>query len=186
MACPTCDHTMHNVASIKHELNVYHCPRCGSVKVEDSNDPDCRAKEYRPKLVDRFVEFCGTLTEDDQKIIDNLERLGVTEAATHPGRYPFRVMDPVMTDKEPVIQAFQKFWRENRLQRMDDIDCILVSHDDFIEARDKATPPLTQPLHATIFVDGFRWEPAPPSALDGRFTILRTSVREVIKALDRK
>ncbi len=48
MSCPKCDHTMANVASVDLELNVYHCPRCGTVKVEDSNNSE--AKVYSPEM----------------------------------------------------------------------------------------------------------------------------------------
>ena len=71
MACPTCDHTMQKIAEA-----VWHCPRCGTIA-----DPHGRAV---PQLVERVVQFCGTLTDDDARIIANMERLGVTEAATHP------------------------------------------------------------------------------------------------------
>jgi len=81
MACPTCEHTMHHVGVTSKTL-TYWCPRCGSLKEQwgrEEHEFTCS----KPKLVERVVEFCGTLTEDDQRIIDNLERLGVTEAATH-------------------------------------------------------------------------------------------------------
>ena len=82
MACPTCDHTMCQIPSFSKEHFIYHCPRCGTVKLENS---ECyRPQVYVPKLVSCVVEFCGTLTEYDQRIIDNLERIGVTESATHP------------------------------------------------------------------------------------------------------
>ena len=77
MACPTCDHTMKAVAVIETTVSLFWCPRCGTIKrTDDSGD--------RPKLVDRVVRFCHTLTDDDQQTIDRLETLGVTEAATHP------------------------------------------------------------------------------------------------------
>lgn len=74
MACPTCDHTMHSLRP-----TVFWCPRCGTVK---HGQPNLGVDV--PKIVGRIVAFCGTLTDDDQRIIDNMERLGVTEAATHP------------------------------------------------------------------------------------------------------
>lgn len=74
MACPTCDHTMQSLRP-----QVFWCERCGTVKYGDPS-----SGVIVPRLVPRIVEFCGTLTEDDQRIIDNLERLGVTESATHP------------------------------------------------------------------------------------------------------
>lgn len=76
MACPTCDHTMQMIRP-----TVFWCPRCGTVR---HGQPVSEETTERPKLVERVVEFCGTLTDDDQHIIDNMERLGVTEAATHP------------------------------------------------------------------------------------------------------
>lgn len=75
MSCPTCDHTMQFVGQMYH-YNIYYCPRCGTIRGG--------GLDMRPKLVDRIVEFCGELTEDDQDIIDTLERLGVTESVTHP------------------------------------------------------------------------------------------------------
>ena len=40
MACPTCDHTMQligrNEACVLDEWRPYLCPRCGTVKIEDS------------------------------------------------------------------------------------------------------------------------------------------------------
>ncbi len=68
MSCPVCDHTMANVASVEHELNVYHCPRCGTVKVEDANDTEPRVyspeqrcslteEQYRNLAAGREVSF---------------------------------------------------------------------------------------------------------------------------------
>ena len=74
MACPTCDHTMQNIDDA-----VYWCPRCGTVRTIRG----AGIKEV-PKLVERVVEFCGTLTDEDQRIINNLERLGVSESVIHP------------------------------------------------------------------------------------------------------
>jgi len=79
MACPTCDHTIQNVAFFDSH-SIYHCPRCGTMKDADPKRP----LTVVPKLVERVIEFRGTLTDNDQRIIDNMERLGVTEAATHP------------------------------------------------------------------------------------------------------
>jgi len=62
---------------------TYWCPRCGSLKEKWGLGEDEFAFS-QPKLVERVVEFCGTLTEGDQRIIDNLERTGVTESVTHP------------------------------------------------------------------------------------------------------
>lgn len=71
MACPTCDHTMQSIG-----MHNFWCPRCGTLKLHGEAEV--------PKLVNRVIAFCGTLTDDDQRIIDSMERLGVTEAATHP------------------------------------------------------------------------------------------------------
>ena len=48
MSCPVCDSTMANVASIHDELNVYHCTRCGTLKVEDANATE--SKVYSPEI----------------------------------------------------------------------------------------------------------------------------------------
>lgn len=82
MSCPTCDHAMHHVG-VTERCMTYWCPRCGSLKEKFGRELHEFALS-QPKLVERVVEFCGTLTDEDQRIIDNMERLGVTEAATHP------------------------------------------------------------------------------------------------------
>ena len=70
MSCPTCDHTMQSVASVPEELNVYHCPRCGTVKVEDSNDTQGRVyvptrNEDYQRLVRKVAHGCTDANCDD-------------------------------------------------------------------------------------------------------------------------
>lgn len=77
MACPTCDHTMQCV-SHRDDLQTYHCPRCGTVKVEDANDDNPLV--YVPKLVGRVIEFAGKLTDEHQELIAEFERIGIREA----------------------------------------------------------------------------------------------------------
>lgn len=52
MSCPTCDSTMRYVGGDhEDECSVYHCPRCGTVQINDSETV------YTPELVDRCREF---------------------------------------------------------------------------------------------------------------------------------
>ena len=50
MSCPTCGHTMQNVANFG-SLSIYHCPRCGTVKSEENY------VTYVPEIVQRCREF---------------------------------------------------------------------------------------------------------------------------------
>ncbi len=84
MACPTCDHTMQRLNPVNEEFSIFHCPRCGTAKTESSAGVEYPVTVYQPDLVNRVVEFCGTLDEDNEDVINNLIRLGVTEACTHP------------------------------------------------------------------------------------------------------
>lgn len=64
MPCPTCDHTMQAVG---HETNmptsyIYWCPRCGTMKSDATDDATGVGV---PSLVDRCVEFGGTLSDSD-------------------------------------------------------------------------------------------------------------------------
>jgi hypothetical protein len=65
MACQTCDHTMQHVG-ISSMCFTYWCPRCGSLKEKWGLGEDEFAFS-QPKLVERVVEFCGTLTEDHEE-----------------------------------------------------------------------------------------------------------------------
>ena len=65
-------------------MRVCHCPRCGTARSSKKVGSEEASSEYVPLLVGRVIEFCGTLTEDNQDVIDNMERLGVTEAVRHP------------------------------------------------------------------------------------------------------
>ena len=78
MACPNCGSDMQHVAT---SLRIFWCPRCGTLK-EKGND-------QAPKLVERVIQFCETLDEnepDDRDTIVTLHRLGILELITLPGQ----------------------------------------------------------------------------------------------------
>lgn len=78
MACPTCDHTMKKVGVMCDpytDVGLFWCNRCGTLKANAVNGED-----EVPKLVKRVIEFASTLTDQDQRVIDNFERCGVRES----------------------------------------------------------------------------------------------------------
>ena len=78
MACPTCDHTMQKVGVMCEpytDVGLFWCSRCGTLKANVVSGED-----EVPKLVHRIVEFAGKLTEDNQPLIDEFERLGIRES----------------------------------------------------------------------------------------------------------
>jgi len=74
MACPTCDHTMHNIGRTYHQQyeSLFWCERCGTIKLGFEGTP--------PKLVGSIKEFAGKLTDDHQDLIDEFERLGIRDS----------------------------------------------------------------------------------------------------------
>ena len=71
MACPTCDHTMQSLNGGPNSW--FWCPRCGTIKQRNGLDTP-------PKLVKRVAEFVGTLSDEDQEIIDAFESIGLRES----------------------------------------------------------------------------------------------------------
>lgn len=55
MACPTCDHTLAQLASVSEAVSYLHCERCGTVVIE--NLVIGSRSVYTPKLVERCREF---------------------------------------------------------------------------------------------------------------------------------
>lgn len=77
MACPSCDHTMKAISDL-----WFWCERCGTIKYK----LDVPGAVQYPMLLGRLVEFASTLTDADQRVIDNFERCGLREAVTLPGQ----------------------------------------------------------------------------------------------------
>lgn len=69
MACPTCDHTMHQWGEAG---QVFVCPRCGTVKDSEGTQV--------PQLVTRVIEFAGHLTDEhhDHGLIVTVMRLAAS------------------------------------------------------------------------------------------------------------
>ena len=66
MACPTCDHTMHHVATAGKKDPLFWCPRCGTIKSE------AKIKPFEaPMLVARAKAL--VVDNDESKRIDILE-----------------------------------------------------------------------------------------------------------------
>ena len=40
MSCPTCSHTMHNLGRLTTEDFVFHCPRCGTVRLDGHREDE--------------------------------------------------------------------------------------------------------------------------------------------------
>lgn len=81
MACPTCDHTMQNVAKDKHGSIVFWCPRCGTLRqasVRDNVDRVPFLPERTRRLLDE-IEFRTNCIGDCAKAAELLE---VLEACT--------------------------------------------------------------------------------------------------------
>lgn len=77
MACPTCDHTMHDICH-----QVYWCPRCGTVKGPVGSPAV-------PKLVERCREFQNEVNEHELKAVwvrfqHRWRRLGIAESINLP------------------------------------------------------------------------------------------------------
>ena len=80
MACPTCDHTMRCVGHmINHEVPLFWCPRCGTLKANVIVDQD-----DIPRLVHRCRDFAIHLTESEKHVIDWWEACGIRESITNP------------------------------------------------------------------------------------------------------
>lgn len=99
MLCPTCDHTMEQIA--EHNGTVlYRCPRCGTVR---GSTPSTRVggpvhyDDARPRLVDRCREMQAVLSAAIRQstdapvavaVIDVWNRLGIAEAIHCPEEKP--------------------------------------------------------------------------------------------------
>jgi hypothetical protein len=84
MACPKCDHTMQNIGcnhAPYHDVPVFWCPRCGTLKASIVTQQD-----EVPKLVSRVVEFCSQLGDDDDTVIHMIKQMGIHESVTLPGQ----------------------------------------------------------------------------------------------------
>lgn len=73
MACPTCDHTMHNFGVDGAPL--YWCPRCGTLIYDYGEKTDC------PNLVERVLDYTR-LGDMSKQQIEQWQRLGIEEATT--------------------------------------------------------------------------------------------------------
>lgn len=78
MACPTCGETMQQVAARQHELSVFHCSRCGTVKIEDANDNGARV--YVPRLLVRLNELGARMEVDKSPLMQDFIALGIDES----------------------------------------------------------------------------------------------------------
>ena len=80
MSCPTCDHTMQDVAK-REDWNLFWCPRCGTLKIQDAaeNDEACRI----PFLIGRLREFVATLGPMWSRLA---HKLGILESIAPPQR----------------------------------------------------------------------------------------------------
>ena len=78
MACQTCGHTVHKVGVMPEPYTgvpLFWCPRCGTLKanvITEQHEP--------PKLVERVIKFAGNLTDEDNDLIHEFERLGIRES----------------------------------------------------------------------------------------------------------
>lgn len=73
MACPTCSHTVETVIQGR---NIFHCPRCGTLRMGDA--------VYVPKLVDRCREF-EPLIRPSLVYRTDWHRLGIQECISREG-----------------------------------------------------------------------------------------------------
>jgi hypothetical protein len=75
MPCPTCDHTMQGLGTLKSGPHVFWCPRCGTIRTQ-FND---YVEDDVPKLPIRTAQFINALGPSWTALA---HRLGVTEACT--------------------------------------------------------------------------------------------------------
>ncbi len=72
MPCPTCSHTMQEVA-IRGSLAFWWCPRCGTLRSTGGGN----IRDERPMLVERLRAYSPTLTQQGH---GEWHRLGITKA----------------------------------------------------------------------------------------------------------
>lgn len=84
MPCPTCDHTLAQIASVPEAVRVFHCERCGTAVVEFQVVR--RQDTYVPKLVERCRQFRAAMTDGADAC--EFDRLGVTESIYPPDQRP--------------------------------------------------------------------------------------------------
>lgn len=78
MACPTCDHTMQGV---RH--HVYWCPRCGTLKIENTHSGHHDVQS--PKVVDRARQVVQYFdSESDAHHLARAQSSGLLEAIELP------------------------------------------------------------------------------------------------------
>ncbi len=88
MTCPTCDHTMECFAGggPEDERNRYLCPRCGTVKVTEPDEPD---QVYVPKLVERCRHFDKFVRATlDGQSVQHWHGMGISESINTPANRP--------------------------------------------------------------------------------------------------
>lgn len=88
MACPTCDHTMHNLGidgkgPVGMTRRVFWCPRCGTLREEVSDSGAAATHDESPKLVGRCREFEEQVPHG-AGVIPLWRRLGIAEAIYPP------------------------------------------------------------------------------------------------------
>lgn len=66
--------------------NIFHCPRCGTVKMDAFGQHG--DKVYVPKLVERCREFEPMVYENSVGMIASWEHLGITESINLPKDRP--------------------------------------------------------------------------------------------------
>lgn len=91
MACPTCDHSMEACGQNDRGDNFFHCPRCGTLKIDAFGQHG--DKLYVPKLVERCREFRATRHPSfkaevgifgDPVLVAEWERIGIAESINVP------------------------------------------------------------------------------------------------------
>jgi predicted RNA-binding Zn-ribbon protein involved in translation (DUF1610 family) len=70
MACPSCDHTMHLIEVASDFYNIYHCPRCGTLRTacyneiaKDMEYEDFVPTRWKPQAVPNALREIANLLE---------------------------------------------------------------------------------------------------------------------------
>lgn len=84
MACPTCDHTMHNIGTNRSH-QVFWCPRCGTIRDRNPHSTDEVRETAVPMLVQRCRDYhdeaFGCVTT---RHVDLWRRCGIAESINLP------------------------------------------------------------------------------------------------------
>ncbi len=82
MSCPTCSHTL-GPCGDQAAREMWHCPRCGTLRIRSWNGNAWLINDYVPRLVERCQEIQKEVILD-LKIWCHWNRLGIREAINLP------------------------------------------------------------------------------------------------------